>query len=425
MPGSVESFIALRYLRSKRKEVFISIITIISVLGVAVSVLVLDIVLSVMTGFEIELKSKLLDVNSHILVRQYSGPIENWNEIAKEISTVPQVASAEPYTLNQAMLTTDTGAYGVLIRGVSRKGGSIENLSEIVTRETSVDSLFAKKELDVERLDGTIDTVSYPPLIVGKALTYKLGIAPNTLVSVYSPSLSSSPQGLIPRIRRFAVVGDYKSGLMEYESGLAYSNIADSQQFFEMNNGVTGIEVSVTDTDKVREVAEAIREKLKASSFPVRVSDWTELNKDLWEAIELERRVYFIVLSLLILIASFSIVSTLVMVVLEKSRDIAILKSLGATDKQVRNVFLLQSTIIGVSGVIIGTFAGYLGCVGLQKFGFPINPVVFSLEQLPVHIDPINFAIVAGAGVVITSLSGLYPAARAARLKPADALRFE
>ncbi len=420
----VERFIAGRYLRSKRKEVFISIITIISVLGVAISVMVLDVVLGVMTGFEAELREKLIGASAHVVVRHVQGNIEEWEGLTKKILTVSGVKSAVPYTHNQAMLTGNGVATGILIRGVAELEEPVEKLKKSLSPETHIEDLFVPAEISITRPDGTPDTVSLPPILIGRTLQQRLAAPRGTVITLLSPQMTSSPQGLIPRSRRFALIGNYSSGLIEYESGLAYTSLKDSQQFFGMGRTVTGIEVEVDDLFQAQAIAARIESALGKDS-PYSATDWTQPNKPLWEAMQLEKRVYFIVLLLLVLVASFSIVSTLVMVVMEKNKDIAILKTMGASDRLVMRVFLLQGSIIGFSGTLLGTLLGVVGCLLLREYGFEIDERVFSLSKVPVHLVPSNFVMVAVSGLLITACAGIYPALRAAHLKPADALRYE
>lgn len=420
-----ERFIALRYLRSKRKEVFISIITIISVIGVAVSVMVLDIVLSVMTGFEEELQSKLIDAGAHITVRHYGGDIYEYADIIKKITAVDSVVSATPFTYNQALITTAAGARGLLIRGVANEPGSREKLAKLLHDQSQIERLFTPQMIDVERPDGVMDQVKLPPLIVGKALRDRMSVYVDSPVTIISPELGNSPQGLVPKVKRFLVVGIYSSGLLEYEAGLAYTSLDEAQRFFSLGNSISGVDVTVKDMFQAKAVGERIIEALGGAESQLYATDWTEPNKPLWEAMKLEKQLYFIVLLLLILIASVSIVNTLVMVVMEKSRDIAILKSMGASDRSVLLVFVFQGAVIGIAGIVLGTLLGYLGCVGLREFGFPLNPAVFSVDQVPVRMIPSNFVVVAISAFFITLSAGLYPAFRAARLRPAEVLRFE
>ncbi|MCB0325356.1 MAG: ABC transporter permease [Bdellovibrionales bacterium] len=420
-----ERYIAFRYLRSKRKEFFISIITVISVLGVAISVVVLDITLAVMTGFERELQAKLVDANAHIVVRRYGGDLVEYREPLAIVRGVAGVRAAYPFTYNQAMISSEHGARGILVRGVSEDQEPLEKLRKFAAPGVEVEDLFAPAESVIARPDGSEDTVKFPPIIVGEALRERMSLDRGDLVTLFAPSFTASPQGLTPKLRRFAVLGHYRSGLVEYESGLAYTSLADAQHFFGMGNAVTGIEVSVGDLFRAPQIAQAILEALGGPRSGLYVTDWTEQNKPLWDAIRLEKRVYFIVLLLLTLVASFSIVSTLVMVVMEKTKDIAILKSMGASDFTVLRIFLLQGATIGAVGVVLGTIMGYLGCIALREYGFKIDERVFSLDTVPVEIVPENMLTVAAAALLITALTGLYPAYRASKLRPADALRFE
>ena len=420
-----ERLLALRYLRSKRKEVFVSIITVISILGVAVSVMVLDMVLSIMTGFEIELRTKLVDANAHILIRSALGEMSEYQKVVDAVNRIDGVVEAYPYTYNQAMLASDSGSRGILIRGVGKERIPRAKLEKTLDDKGVLARLDSPPAITVVRPDGEEDEVVLPPIVLGRNVVDRFGLSVLSPVTLFAPQFNASPQGLIPKLRRFVVVGTYSSGLMEYENGLAYTSIDAAQAFFGLGSLVTGVEVTVRDLFHAKEVALRIQEALSTTPGQFVVSDWTDQNKPLWDALKLEKNVYFIVLLLLILVASFSVVSTLVMTVMEKSRDIAVLKAMGASGHSILAVFLMQGALIGLIGILLGTFLGAVGCLLLREYGFPIDPRVFSLDQVPVHIDPGNFVLVAISAFCITAVAGIYPALRASKLRPADALRFE
>lgn len=403
---------------------FISIIAIISVLGVAVSVMVLDIVLAVMTGFEGELKSKLIDTSSHVTIRKYGGELSDWEQIRERVLSVDEVVSVNPYTYNQGMLSHHGGATGLLIQGITPDPSQIAKLKQNIIAG-SADDLFSPGSLKIKRPDGENDEVQLPTIVVGKALASRSGIEVGEPVSLLAAQFSSSPQGLIPRLKRFLVVGIYSSGLVEYESGVAYASVPTAQNFFGLGDNVTGLEVTVKNLDRAGIVKERVSKELMDLPGSYDVSDWSSKNKPLYDALNLEKRVYFIVLLLLILVASFSIVSTLVMIVMEKSRDIAILKTLGAKDRSIRNIFLFQGIFIGVAGTSLGTLLGLLGCFALKQYSWQLDETVFALSSVPVYFSAANFATVALASLVITAVAGIYPARRASKLRVADALRYE
>ncbi len=420
-----EPYVALRYLRSRRKEVFISIITVISIMGVALSVLVLNMALSIMTGFENSLQTKLINANEHVIIRAYSGSIPEWQDLVSAVERVDGVEAAFPYTYHQAMLSLPGVARGLVIRGIANSPRSREKLQSVMENSESVDVLFSPGKVEILRPDGEKDVVELPPLVIGKELRRSLRLEPGDPITLLSPQMSASPQGLVPKLKRFVVVGSYSSGLIEYESALAYTSVESAQHFFGLGDAVTGVEVQVRDVSQASEIASRISAGLGGAGSSFYVTDWTESNRPLWEALKLEKKVYFYVLLLLTLIASFSVVSTLVMVVMEKTKDIAVFKAIGASDRSVMSIFFIEGVVIGALGTLLGTLFGYIGCVLLRYYGFEIDEKVFGLKTVPVQIVLSNFVVVGIAAFFISSLAGIYPAIRAARLRPADALRFE
>ncbi|MBI1817168.1 MAG: lipoprotein-releasing ABC transporter permease subunit [Deltaproteobacteria bacterium] len=415
-----ELFIGLRYLRAKRKEAFVSLITIMSIFGVLIGVMTLNIALAIMTGLEEDLRDRILGFNPHVVVLSYSDNIPSYQSVVDRIQTIPDIVAVEPFVYGQVMLSTQQNMSGVVVRGVlPARGGAVDlerylsqgHLEDLATLHT------------VQRDPGIGGTVQLPGLIVGKELARQLSLVIGDPVSVVSPMGTPSAAGLVPRVRRFAVVGVFDSGMSEYDASLVYMSIVDAQRFFDLTDAATGIEIRVRDLYQASRVAAAVSKEL---GFPYRVRDWMEVNHNLFSALTLEKTVYFIVLMLIILVAAFNIVATLIMVVMEKRKDIAILKSMGATATSVARVFVYKGLIIGVVGTLLGNLGGYLGCVALQRYEFIKLPAdVFYVSTVPAKMYPEYFAAVTLASLLICLLATIYPARQAARLVPVDVIRYE
>lgn len=417
--------IALRYLRSKRSEAFITILSYASILGVALGVMVLVIVLAIMSGFEHELRERLLGTNSHITVRSLSGPIRKWQDIEKRLAEVSEVISVSPYTYHQALIQFQDRSSGILIRGI-QVADEEKNIGRFAVNPAAFSAL--EKDIAVEVVDpesGSPREALLPGLLVGEELVRTLGLVPDSTVSVFSPSVRPSPFGLMPRFRRFVVVGSYRSGLVEYENAIAYTALENAQKFFGLGDAISGFEVRVENPDRAPQVSERLMSTLKELDSHLYAQDWTEANRSLWEALQLEKTAYFFVLLLLVVLASVSIVSTLIMLVLEKRRDIAILKTLGVSSRQIGRIFRLQGMVIGGSGTVLGLLFGFSGCVLLQRYGFPLPEGIFPVSELPIRIDIGNFAVVGCSAFVICFLATIHPSRRAASLRPAELLRYE
>ncbi len=271
--------------------------------------------------------------------------------------------------------------------------------------------------------DGRGATVELPGIILGTELARQLAVEVGDPVNVLSPMGKPSAVGVVPRVKRFVVVGLFNSGMSEYDSALAYISLSDAQRFFGLDDAVTGLEVRVDDLYQAREVGQRIAQLL---GFPYRVRDWMEINHNLFAALKLEKTVYFIVLLLIILVAAFNIVATLIMVVMEKRKDIAVLKSMGATGAGIARIFVFKGVIIGVVGTVIGNLAGYAGCWALRRYEFIELPKdVFYVSTVPVKMTPEYFAAVTVASLIICLLATIYPARQAARLVPIDIIRYE
>jgi lipoprotein-releasing system permease protein len=420
-----ELMVGLRYLRAKRSEAFISLITMISIVGVMIGVMTLNIVLAVMTGFEEDLRDRILGFNPHIVVVSYAGAIPNADEVVKTVRDTPGVAAAAPLVYSQVMLSSGQSVSGVVVRGVPPDlEDAVIDLKAHLT-SGSLEKLGAPFEVPVEgdQKEGEPATTTLTGVILGQELAKQLGLVIGDPVSVISPLGTPSPVGNIPKVKRFALAGTFDSGMYDYDSGLLYMSITDAQKFFGLGAAITGVEIRVTDLYGAEQVARRLEQAL---GTPFRARDWMEVNRNLFLAFKLEKVVYFIVLTLIVLVAAFNIVATLIMVVMEKRKDIAILKSMGATDRSIARIFMLKGLIIGVVGTLLGVVGGYGGCLLLKRYQFVELPKdVFYVSTLPVRIYGDNFATVALVSVVICLLATIYPARQAAGLAPVEVIRYE
>ncbi|MBI1986933.1 MAG: ABC transporter permease [Nitrospinae bacterium] len=431
---SYELKIGVRYLKAKRKQAFISLITWISIGGVTVGVMALIIVLAVMSGFEEDLRDKILGTNSHIVVVDPTGAgMENYAQLIEKVRRVDHVASVAPFIYNQVMLTSETSVSGVVIRGIDpRTEGKVTNLVKNL-KEGKIDLLDRSYSPDGGVLptgEGQTLTpgkdkamIGAKGIILGKELAKNLGVFKGQEVTVISPLGSVTVVGMVPRMKRFRVVGIFDSGMFEYDSSLAFISLESAQRFFNMGAKVTGIEVKIDDIYRADQVARAIQ---KVVGFPYWVRDWMQLNRNLFSALKLEKIAMFIILVLIVLVAAFNIISTLIMVVMEKNKDIAILKSMGASNRSIMKIFMMEGLVIGVAGTVIGSLGGWLACHLLDRYQFIKLPSdIYYLSTLPVKMEPLDIGVIALAAIGISFLATLYPSWNAARMNPVEALRYE
>ncbi|TAL28973.1 MAG: lipoprotein-releasing ABC transporter permease subunit [Nitrospirae bacterium] len=402
-------FIAFRYLKSKKKHKGISLNTAISVGGVGVGVMALLVVLSVMSGFHEDLQRKILGVNAHVVVLNYKGAIADYREIAEKVRAEKDVLSASPFVLGQVMVSSGKRAHGVYLRG-------IDPALEIKTTEIS-------KYIKDGKLDDLKIKDNMPGIVIGKELASNLGVFRDDTINVISPVGEIGPLGMLPKVKQFRVAAIFEVGMFEYDSNLVLAELSPAQEFFGIGDSVTGIELKVADIYKAKDVRENVQKKF---GFPYYGRDWMQMNKNLLSALKLEKFAMFIILVLIILVASFNIVGTLIMNVIEKSREIAILKAMGATNSGIMTIFMLQGLFIGLAGTVIGITGGYLLGYILNNYQIIKLPAdVYYLSHLPVKMKLGDFIAVSTSAIFISFFATIYPAWQAAKLNPVEPLRYE
>jgi lipoprotein-releasing system permease protein len=413
---SYELFIGLRYLKAKRKQTFVSLITLISIAGVTVGVTALIVVLAVMNGFKEDLREKILGVTSHVVVSRFDGNIPKYQKLRAKVEVVSGVAAATPFIYTQAMINSRQAISGAVLRGIEP-----ETASKVINLPKNMRS-GSLEELAVEEKSG--ETRATPGIILGNELARNLGVSRGEPVTVVSPLGRLTPLGRVPRSQTFRVAGIFDSGMYEYDSTIAYVSIWAAQRFLGIGDRVTGIEVRVDDIYEADQVARDIGKAL--GGYPYWSRDWMRMNKNLFSALKLEKIVMFIILTLIILVAAFNIIGTLIMVVIEKTRDIAILKSMGATRRSIMKIFMIEGAIIGLVGTLLGLLGGYTLCKLLATYQFiELPPDVYYISTLPVRMDPLDVALIALAAIIISLVATVYPAWQASRLDPAEAIRYE
>ncbi|RUA03135.1 MAG: lipoprotein-releasing ABC transporter permease subunit [Deltaproteobacteria bacterium] len=407
-----EYFIGARYLRARQKQSFISLITILSIAGVTVGVMALIVVIAVMTGFESDLKTRILGIESHLVVRRHGEPISNFREIRRQVAEIPGVAAATPALNDQVMLRSAGGISGAMFRGVD-----VETAGGVINVLTP-DLLDRLRKPPSDNGSGFVP----PGIILGKQLGRQLGVVEGDIVYIISPRGMLIPAGHIPGMHRFKVVGFFESGMYEFDGALAYILLSEAQRMMRMPHAVSGIDVRLYDAGQAESIAARINDTL---GFPFWSQTWMQMNKNLFSALKLEKVVMFIILALIVLVAAFNIASSLIMMVMEKTRDVAILKAMGATNRSIRKIFVFKGLVIGIVGTTLGVIFGFILCGLLEKYKFIELPGdVYYLTTLPVQLEMSDVAMIAVSAIVICFLATLYPAGQAARLDPVDAIRY-
>jgi lipoprotein-releasing system permease protein len=447
------SFVASRHVRSQ-KSGFLTVISVLSIAGVLLSSLALCAVVAIMGGFGADLKRKIVGNNAHIRIegtRQTGLP--NWQSSLQKIRLVRGVHAATPVASGEAMASSATNTAGVILRGVDLvtiptvidlvsnievgkfkylehpelldKLGPDEPIGlgpggELYLKGPDIKPFLKKVDSDVE---DAVKSQSYPGIIIGRELAKSLHAYVGDEVTIVSPLGELGPMGLLPKARRFRVAAIFYSGMYEYDASQAYTTLEAAQEFFDLENVVSAIDVRVDEPERVDDVRPRVEKALDDASL--RVRDWKEMNKNLFSALKLEKIATFIILSLAILVASFCIICTLLLMVTEKSKEIAILKALGATDRGILRIFMAEGMIIGSIGTVFGVTTGLALTLGLKWFGLRLDPDVYYVDRLPINVDFVDFSLVALSAFAITTLATFYPALAASRIRPVDGIRYE
>jgi lipoprotein-releasing system permease protein len=410
-----ELLVGLRYTRAKRRNHFISFISLISMAGIALGVAALIVVLSVMNGFQKELRTRILGVASHIQISGADSRLSDWRGVAKIASEHPRVVGAAPFVNAQALLSFDQQVRGSIVRGV------IPELEDKVA------------EIGEHMRAGRLESLRAGEfgIVLGSELARALGVSFGEKLVVIAPQGQVTPAGVVPRLKQFTVVGIFEVGMFEYDSGLALIHLEDAQKLFQMGDAVSGVRLKLDDLYAARTVAREIMVKFDSNTY---ATDWTRSHANFFRAVEIEKRVMFIILLLIVAVAAFNIVSTLVMAVTDKQADIAILRTLGASPASILQIFVVQGVLIGVIGTLIGVVGGVL-------LGLNIDVVVPALEKLfsvqflskdvyyisdlPSDVQWPDVIVIGVVSLVISLVATLYPSWRASRVNPAEALRYE
>jgi len=409
-----EWMIARRYLRARRKEGFISVIAGFSFLGIMLGVATLIIVMAVMNGFRHELFQKILGINGHILVHKIEVPFEDYEAQAEKLAKVPGVTHALPLIEGQAMISSNVNTLGALVRGMSEKG--IKSLS------------LLSDNVRFGSLDGFDQSEG---VALGIRLARSLGVHVGDSVTLVSPRGASTPFGTAPRIKRYPVTAIFELGMSEYDKTMAFLPLVEAQRYFSRAGQVDVLEILVENPDRVQDYIGPLQ---AAADKTLHLTDWRKRNETFFTVLEVERNVMFIILSLIVIVAALNIISGLMMLVKDKGRDIAILRTMGATKGAIMRVFLITGASIGIVGTFAGLILGIVFCWNIEAIRQLVqnltstklmDPSVYYLTRLPAQIDPGETAFIVVTALVLSVLATLYPSWRASRLDPVEALRYE
>jgi len=410
-----ELLVGLRYTRAKRRNHFISFISIASMVGIALGVTALIVVLSVMNGFQQELRTRILGVASHVQIQGFDGGLADWQQVAREASANPAVVAAAPYVNQQGLLANGPSVQGALVRGILPR--EEERVAEIG------EHMKAGRLEDLQ--PGRFG------IVLGSELAFAVGARLGEKVVLISPQGQVTPAGILPRIKQFTVVGIFEVGMYEYDAGLALIHLEDAQRLYRLGERVSGVRLKLGDMFEAPAVARTLTRTLSVDAL---VTDWTRSHANFFRAVQIEKRVMFIILTLIVAVAAFNLVSSLVMTVTDKQADIAILRTLGATPASILKIFVIQGSLIGSVGTLIGALAGVIVALNIETIVPAIERVfsvqflakdVYYISDLPSQLQWTDVIMISAVSLVLSFAATLYPSYRAARVNPAEALRYE
>jgi len=415
MFNPVELFIGLRYTRAKRRNGFISFFSLVSIIGVIVGVMALIIVLSVMNGFEKDVRETILNMISHITVSGYDGKLKDWQKVVKLVKQNPEVVGTAPYIRAEGMLVYKREVHGAMFRGVDPK------LEKTVSRVAS--HMLQGKLADLQ--PGKFN------IILGKDLAFRLGVDVGDKVTMITPSANITPAGVLPRLKRFTVSGIFKTGFYEYDSGVGLINLKDAARVFRDGDEVTGVQVQVKNLFEVAKVRDRLQRQTLMDYW---VKDWSYYHANWFRAVKMEKTLISLLLFLILLVAAINIVSSLIMVVTDKRSDIAILRTLGARTQTITRIFIIQGSVIGVVGTLLGTLFGVIISLNLTDMYTWLEKLlnrqlidgsVYLISTLPSDLHWVQVAWISSASLLTSILATIIPARRASKTQPAEALRYE
>jgi lipoprotein-releasing system permease protein len=413
MFGPLERLIAFRYLRARRQEGFISVIAIFSLTGIALGVATLIVTMAVMNGFRAELLGRILGFNGHVNVYAAQGSLTGYDDLAAQIQKLPGIVSATPTIQGQVMSTAGNQSSGALVRGLS------------------LDDLKRQTLISDNLSPGALDNFKDNNVIIGYRLAQTLGIRPGGSITLISPQGSATVFGTVPRIKTYTVAGTFNVSMYEFDSAFVFMPMETAQTYFNIDKAVTSIEVKVLDPDQVKTYD---REIFNALGGKVKIFDWQQSNLSFFNAVEVERNVMFLILTLIILVAAFNIISSMIMMVKDKGRDIAILRTMGATRGSVLRIFILAGASVGFVGTFLGFVIGVEFATHIEAIRQFIQAIIgtdlfsaeiYFLTQIPARLDPYEVGAVVAMAFGLSFLATIYPAWRAAQLDPVEALRYE